>query len=86
MQRGREQTAAVMNMSLDLFDELIESHAPSAGRLSAANDGLAAVKGTNAPAAHLAGKKKESAVSTAAVFASGGRRPSASVMCSICLI
>lgn len=50
--------AAVMDVSLDLFDELIESCTPSAGRLSAANDGLAPVNGTNAPAAHLTGKKK----------------------------
>lgn len=58
MQRGWKQTAAVMDVSLDLFDELIESRAPSAGRLSAADDGLAPVNGTNAPAAHLTGKKK----------------------------
>lgn len=58
MPRGRKQTAAVMDVSLDLFDELIESHAPSAGRLSATNDGLAPVNGTNAPAAHLTGNKK----------------------------
>lgn len=86
MQRGRKQMSAVTDVSLDLFDELIESRAPSAGRLSAANDGFAPVNGTNAPAVHLTGKKKESAISTAAVFVSGGRRPNASVMCSICLI
>lgn len=82
MQRGWKQMAAVMDVSLDLFDELIESRAPSAGRLSAANDGLAPVNGTNAPATHLTGDKKRISL----FHGCGGRRPSASVMCSICLI
>lgn len=75
MQRGQKQTAAVMDVSPDLFDTLIESRAPFASRLSAANDGLAPVNRTNAPVAHLTEKKeKESAVSTAAV-PDGARAP-----------
>lgn len=46
----------MMDVSLGLFDELIESCAPSSTRLNAANDGLLSANRTNAPAAHLTGK------------------------------
>lgn len=54
--RRRARAGRVMDVSLGLFDELIESCAPSSARLSAANDGLLSVNGTNAPATHLTGK------------------------------
>lgn len=54
--RRRARAGRMMDVSLGLFDELIESCAPSAARLSAANDGLLSMNGTNAPAAHLTGK------------------------------
>lgn len=46
----------MMDVSLALFDELIESCALFSARLSAANDGLLSMNRTNAPAAHLSGK------------------------------
>lgn len=74
----------MMDVSLGLFDELIESYALSSARLSAANDGLLLMNSTNAPAVHLTGK---SVIRVAReIVPSRECLPHNSVMCSICLI
>lgn len=74
----------MMDVSLGLFDELIESCALSSARLSAANDGLLSMNGTNAPAVHLTGKSVFRVAKE--IVPSRERRTHNSVMCSICLI
>lgn len=74
----------MMDVSLGLFDELIESCSLSPARLSAAYDGLLSMNRTNAPGVHLTGKSvcrvsKE-------IVPSQERRSHNPVMCSICLI
>lgn len=75
----------MMDVSLGLFDELIEHCAPSSARLSAANDGLLSVsRDENAAAVHLTGKSviriaKENVPSEECCSQN-------SVICFICLI
>lgn len=74
----------MMDVSLGLFDKLIESCALSSSRLSAANDGLLSVNRTNAPGVHLTGK---SVIRVAKeIVPSQEQYSHNSVMCSICLI
>lgn len=73
-----------MDVSLGLFDELIESCALSSARLSAVNDGLLSMNRTNALVVHLTGK---SVIRVAQEIVQSEERCSHnSVMCSICLI
>lgn len=74
----------MMDVSLGLFDELIESCALSSARLSAANDGLLSMNRTNAPAVHLTGKSVFRVAKE--IVPSQEHRTHNSVMCSICLI
>ncbi len=74
----------MMDVSLGLFDELIESCALSSARLSAANDGLLSVNRTNSPAVHLTGKSVFRVAKE--IVPSQEQCTHNSVMCSICLI
>lgn len=74
----------MIDVSLGLFDELIESCALSSARLSAANDRLLSMNRTNAPGTHLTGKSVFRVAKE--IVPSQERQSHNSVMWSICLI